>query len=767
MKLEKGNKGFAFSKNFYINALDTSYEDLKLVAMKYSPAEASYVPTSQGVQLSSKILYQECAKCNAGDTVMSLNLDSNSRIWIYASRRGLGNEWFYKFDFQILEATQGFLRIERPRIAAMPIPLWQSSEVSPKNGSWNNCTISSRKICNGGDVESPLLISFYKNKFEIVASSAFSLSSFNSFTKNKITLDLCSSHNASLKVAKLHFSGHKTKKKKRMLFQRSSPSSSSSSSSSLLVGEKQKETKSLHQEEQQQYRNVELRNHNKNEVALYEVNRRGSIVPVEQTSEQTSSPLLEESPFVVSCNHIDRQRMKKEHSARLETLNRLFLDLEDNRPRQKLVKHEQLQVIENEMNHLLSLRVRRKRRSLSDDDDYEVEMEKHNSKHLIAYHSKKKLVRKRHERTDDAWSKPTRHARENVFLRHAVKQFRSHTQRHNMLYASKHVKSVLETPNLDEHWAEKSRVQTKSFPDDGSWYEQRFGTKQFVDENFAHDIRNDRVVGWKRITNIFDSPMMKSSIAFVFRDDFSFKCKRIQFQEVHEYENAEEMKWKEDPSDLEMRERYQLMKDLAEEAAYSMLNESSGPMIALMDTSVSGIVRNERFLDIWKRMRALALPAKFSGVTSKIEVRKDKIFVHVLLHFHRPAPCLFQRHHNHSRDYEAPGNLSVGCVRNIFSFPPPSSLFSLFLIVIYLFQIPNRYNLVGALMMISSHPYVLSNLFPRVKEHQTFNESGMYAVRLFLEGQWRVVVVDDFLPVDQEDQPACVGFGYECTCGWE
>ena len=69
-------------------------------------------------------------------------------------------------------------------------------------------------------------------------------------------------------------------------------------------------------------------------------------------------------------------------------------------------------------------------------------------------------------------------------------------------------------------------------------------------------------------------------------------------------------------------------------------------------------------------------------------------------------------------------------------------------------------------MLCAAHPYVLANLFPRTKDAQSqiqkFNESGMYSVRLFLEGEWRVVIVDDFLPVDRDGQPVCCGFGNEC-----
>jgi hypothetical protein len=273
------------------------------------------------------------------------------------------------------------------------------------------------------------------------------------------------------------------------------------------------------------------------------------------------------------------------------------------------------------------------------------------------------------------------------------------------------------------------------------------------------------VVGWKRIADIFDSSMMQSSVAFVFRDDSSFKCKRLQFQQVSDFECASEETWRE-CSDAFTKERYQLMKDLADEAVYSILNDSCGPMIALMDPCVADIVRHERFLEVWKRMAKLASPAHFAGVSSKVEVDKnDTIIVHVLIHFHRPPPCLFQRQyvfvrvfdfvsythltpitfkkhrHKHTRLFEEPGALHVGAV-------------------------PDGFHLVGAAMLCASHPYVLSNLFPRTKDAQSqiqkFNESGMYSVRLFLEGEWRVVVVDDFLPVDRDGQPVCCGFGNEC-----
>ena len=111
-----------------------------------------------------------------------------------------------------------------------------------------------------------------------------------------------------------------------------------------------------------------------------------------------------------------------------------------------------------------------------------------------------------------------------------------------------------------------------------------------------------------------------------------------------------------------MKERYQLMKDLADEAVYSTFNDSCGPMIALMDPCVADNARHERFLDVWKRMANLASPAQYAGVSSKVEVDKnqqDTIIVHVLIHFHRPplsfsATVVFVRvcvcvlYHSHS-----------------------------------------------------------------------------------------------------------------------
>jgi len=414
-------------------------------------------------------------------------------------------------------------------------------------------------------------------------------------------------------------------------------------------------------------------------------------------------------------------------------------------------KHDQLEAIEREMHHLLSLRLKRKK-TRQRQESIDSNEEKERSSHLIAYHSKSALVRKRHERTDDKWSKTTRYARDNIFLKRAAREFQSHT-RHS-IFASKKPSSILRTPNLEKHWGKKSRVQTHSLPDDGSWYEIRFGTKAFHDKEFGPDDSSlwidgenkssslSRAVGWKRISDIFDSPMMQTSLKFMFRDDYTFKCKRLQFQQVHDFEEASENVWRESSDNVPTRERYQLMKDLVEEAVYSIFNNSCGPLIALMDSSVGNIVRHERFLDVWKRMSELASPAHFAGVSSKIEVKSEEsIAVHVLIHFHRPAPKLFQRHHNHTRSFTEPGTLHVGAV-------------------------PNGHNLIGASMLCASHPYVLSNLFPRTKDSQrqlqTFNESGMYSVRLFLEGEWRVVVVDDFLPVDKNGQPVCCGFGFEC-----
>ena len=272
------------------------------------------------------------------------------------------------------------------------------------------------------------------------------------------------------------------------------------------------------------------------EIAIFEINRRGSVVPVLRTTHDAKSTTLSRS--ITPCHHQERKIAVREERARLETLNELFVKLEDKRPVVKLRdRRAQLEAIEREMHHLLSLRLRRREVENREDN---VEDKNRANQHLIAYHSKSALIKQRHDHTDDSWSKSTRFARDNIFLKRAVREFRSHT-RHS-LHASKHPISELRTKNMESHWL-KSRTQTHSLADDDSWYvvfiqtyhqnqfyithlrithryELRFGTKKFHDKEFGHDAtslwidrdRQDkssslrRVVGWKRIADIFDLP---------------------------------------------------------------------------------------------------------------------------------------------------------------------------------------------------------------------------------------------------------------------
>lgn len=438
-----------------MNAVDTNYSDLKIQAMRYSPSEASFIATNRGTRVSSRSLYEACEKSSNGDSVISLNLDSKCRIWLYASLRR-GDEFLFNFDFEICDGAGegGFIRIDRPRIGAMSIPLWESR--MSRSNKWENCVVSSRKICNSGDLEATVLISWYKNKVTRAGSCAVALSYFKKRNKNA-TLELRSVHDPSVKIATLNVScSFKVKRHKYRdlsgLF-RSSPqvvtnneeSKRDNNTSSIVVAEKKDTSNS--------------------EIAIFEINRRGSVVPVSRTPHDVK---ISSSGTLTSSHYQDKITALREERSRLETLNELFVKLEDKRPVVKLQdKRAQLEAMEREMRHLLSLRLRRRRFENREDYSEEEEEKIRKNEHLIAYHSKSALIRQRHGHNDDSWSKSTRFARDNIFLKRAVREFRSHT-RHS-LYTSKRPISTLKAENMEAHWNE-SRAQTHSHVDDGSWY---------------------------------------------------------------------------------------------------------------------------------------------------------------------------------------------------------------------------------------------------------------------------------------------------------
>ena len=66
-------------------------------------------------------------------------------------------------------------------------------------------------------------------------------------------------------------------------------------------------------------------------------------------------------------------------------------------------------------------------------------------------------------------------------------------------------------------------------------------------------------------------------------------------------------------------------------------------------------------------------------------------------------------------------------------------------------------------MLCATSPLLLAHMFPPgCGILQTYNEAGIYGVRLFVEGRWRVVVVDDWLPVDESGQLVFCGMGNGC-----
>ena len=62
--------------------------------------------------------------------------------------------------------------------------------------------------------------------------------------------------------------------------------------------------------------------------------------------------------------------------------------------------------------------------------------------------------------------------------------------------------------------------------------------------------------------------------------------------------------------------------------------------------------------------------------------------------------------------------------------------------------------LLGAVSMISCVPGQIARVFPTDNYGvQEYNSEGIYAVRFWRDGSWRVVVVDDWIPVNKEGKP--------------
>ena len=63
----------------------------------------------------------------------------------------------------------------------------------------------------------------------------------------------------------------------------------------------------------------------------------------------------------------------------------------------------------------------------------------------------------------------------------------------------------------------------------------------------------------------------------------------------------------------------------------------------------------------------------------------------------------------------------------------------------------------GALSMLGGHQNQLLQIFPSDLQGsitpQTFNEQGVYSVRFWRGDEWRIVVVDDWLPCREDGQP--------------
>ena len=74
----------------------------------------------------------------------------------------------------------------------------------------------------------------------------------------------------------------------------------------------------------------------------------------------------------------------------------------------------------------------------------------------------------------------------------------------------------------------------------------------------------------------------------------------------------------------------------------------------------------------------------------------------------------------------------------------------------------------GALSVVSTHPTMLFDLFPDIADdliiktqevdgtpqnEQEANEEGLYAVRFWREGKWRIVIVDDYIPCNAAGRP--------------
>jgi calpain-15 len=50
----------------------------------------------------------------------------------------------------------------------------------------------------------------------------------------------------------------------------------------------------------------------------------------------------------------------------------------------------------------------------------------------------------------------------------------------------------------------------------------------------------------------------------------------------------------------------------------------------------------------------------------------------------------------------------------------------------------------SAIMLISHHPEIIKRLFERIE----INELGMYGVWLCVDGEWKIIIVDDFIPTE-------------------
>ena len=74
----------------------------------------------------------------------------------------------------------------------------------------------------------------------------------------------------------------------------------------------------------------------------------------------------------------------------------------------------------------------------------------------------------------------------------------------------------------------------------------------------------------------------------------------------------------------------------------------------------------------------------------------------------------------------------------------------------------------GALSVVSTHQDMLFNIFPDIEQdlvikgnavdgtpelEQEANVEGLYAVRFWREGQWKIIIVDDMIPCNATGRP--------------